>query len=306
MTHLTTVAGSLPVGVVGVADAHGHLWIDAPVAGAPTLTDGQAAATELALFGAAGGTLVVDCQPGGCGRDGRVLARLSAQSGVAVVAATGFHLRRYYTMAPGPWTLGGEDAARAFARELTEGLAEAPGIRAGVVKAAWTGEGGRGEDLMRAALTAARVTDRGLIVHTEAGARVEALPRLVEEVGVSPGRVQLSHVDKRPDAGLHRELARAGYMLGYDTFLRPTYEPERGVWPLLRAMIDDGLWRQITLGLDIVDANLWAARGGPGLRAIPLAIMARLRRDGVGEEAVRALGGGNVARLLAAPPEEVW
>lgn len=71
-------------------------------------------------------------------------------------------------------------------------------------------------------------------------------------------------------------------------------------------MIDDGLWRQMTLGLDIVDANLWAARGGPGLRAIPRAIMARLRRDEVGEEVVRALGGGNVARLLAAPLEEVW
>lgn len=220
MPHVTTVTGPLAADAVGVAEAHGHLWIDAPVAGAQALTDEQAAAAELALFNAAGGTLVVDCQPGGCGRDGRVLARLSAQSGVAVVAATGFHLRRYYTMAPGPWTLGGEDAARAFARELTEGLAEAPGIRAGVVKAAWTGEGGRGEDLMRAALTAAQVTDRGLIVHTEAGARVEALPRLVEEVGVAPGRVHLSHVDKRSDAGLHHELARAGYMLGYDTFLR--------------------------------------------------------------------------------------
>jgi len=305
MTYLTTVTGLLPAGDVGVAEAHGHLWIDAPVPDAPALTDQQAAATELALFGAAGGTLVVDCQPGGCGRDGRALARLSARSGVAVVAATGFHLRRYYAEGSGPWAHASADAAGVFARELTEGLREAPGVRAGVVKAAWTGEGGRGEDLMRAALTAARAIGRGLIVHTEAGARVEALPRLIEEVGVSPGRVQLSHVDKRPDAGLHRELARAGYLLGYDTFLRPTYEPERGVWPLLHAMIDDGLWRQITLGLDIVDAGLWAARGGPGLRAIPLAIMARLRRDGVGDEVVPALGGGNVARLLAAPPEEV-
>nr|MDQ2829091.1 phosphotriesterase [Chloroflexota bacterium] len=93
MTHLTTVTGPLAADAVGVAEAHGHVWIDAPVAGAPALTDEQAAAAELALFNAAGGTLVVDCQPGGCGRDGRVLARLSAQSGVAVVAASGFHLR---------------------------------------------------------------------------------------------------------------------------------------------------------------------------------------------------------------------
>ncbi len=92
MTHLTTVTGPLPACDIGVAEAHGHLWIDAPVPDAPTLTDEPAAATELALFRAAAGTLVVDCQPGGCGRDGRALARLSARSGVAVVAATGFHL----------------------------------------------------------------------------------------------------------------------------------------------------------------------------------------------------------------------
>ncbi len=296
---IETVAGPQPAADVGVADAHAHLWIAPRVPGAPALTDATLALSELIDFADAGGALVVDCQPGGCGRDGRVLARLARESPVAVVAATGFHLARYYPVGEGPWALGGDLSRTLFERELRQGLDEAPAVRAGVVKVAWTGDGGVLErELMRAALEAARRADAGVVVHTEAEAAVEGLVRLVEEVGLTPARVQLSHIDKRPDPALHRELARAGYVLGYDTFLRPKYDPERRVWPLLRAMIADGLWSQVTLGLDLVDVASWRVRGGPGLRALAVDVLARLRREGVADAIGRALSGGNVARLL--------
>jgi len=285
VTWIETVAGPRPAADVGVADAHAHLWIAPRVPDAPALTDPALALAELADFAAAGGTLVVDCQPGGCGRDGRVLARLTQVSTVAVVAATGFHLARYYPAGEGPWALGGDASRIQFERELRQGLAEEPTVRAGVVKAAWTGDGGDAErDLMRAALEAAQRAAAAVVVHTDAGAAVEGLVRLVDDSGLTPARVQLSHIDKRPDAALHRDLARAGYVLGYDTFLRPKYDPERHVWPLLRAMIADGLWPHITLGLDLVDAASWHVRGGAGLRAVgrragPPAPRGRGRRD---------------------------
>jgi hypothetical protein len=47
----------------------------------------------------------------------------------------------------------------------------------------------------------------------------------------------MCHVDKRPDVGLHRELARAGVLLGYDTFGRPKYNPDQGVWQLIPALV---------------------------------------------------------------------
>ncbi|RIK12691.1 MAG: hypothetical protein DCC51_16715, partial [Anaerolineae bacterium] len=94
-----TVLGPVDKGALGVVDAHSHLYI-APVAGgpsdAPVLVGETGVGRELATFRAAGGGAVVDCQPGGCGRDGRVLRRLSERTGVHVIAATGFHRRRYY------------------------------------------------------------------------------------------------------------------------------------------------------------------------------------------------------------------
>jgi phosphotriesterase-related protein len=301
--EIQTVRGLVPAANVGHVDAHSHIWIGRGVSGAPVLADEEAARAELEDFNSTGGSLVIDCQPGDIGRDGRVLGRLAGSTAVAIVASTGFHLERYYAPGSGPWAVSDDTALALFEQELREGLKEAPEARAGVIKSAWTGRGGRGEALIRVCLQAARRSDVGMVVHTERGADVEMLVRLVEEHSVSPGRVQLSHVDKRPDHGLHRDLARAGYLLGYDTFLRPKYHPEEHVWPLLRFMIAEGLWKQVTLGLDLVDVRDWHVWGGCGLRAIPTVVLPRLRREGVSDEAVKDLGGGNAARLLGLKTE---
>jgi phosphotriesterase-related protein len=227
-----------------------------------------------------------------------VLARLMRDSGIAIVASTGFHLREWYRPGAGPWA-GPAGALELFLGELKDGLVEEPAVRAGVVKCAWTGaDDGAERELMAAALTAARTADTGVVVHTERGAHVERLCETVLDAGLAPERVQLSHVDKRPDPGLHLELARAGFVLGYDTFLRPKYDPERHVWPLLRTLVDEGLWRHVTLGLDLVDTSAWRVCGGPGLRTLPRELVPRLRREGADGRALRALAGGNAIRML--------
>ena len=224
--------------------------------------------------------------------------RLALESPVAIVASTGFHLRKYYAPGEGPWYLGAEAAETLFRGEVCDGLAESPGVAAGSIKTAWTGTGGKEKELMRAALSAARATGTGVTVHTEMGERVEDLALLIVESGVSPARVQISHVDKRPDQQLHFDLARAGFILGYDTFLRPKYGPETGVWPLLAAMMAQGLHRHVAIGLDIVDRTLWHASGGPGLRTIPQTIIPRLRSLGAGEAEIQDMVAGNICRVL--------
>ena len=297
MTRIETVLGPRDGDGLRVVDAHAHVWIAGAPRGSPELADQSLALRELRDLRAFGGRALIDCQPGGCGRDGLVLRRLMRDSGVAIVAVTGFHMRRHYPGGGGPW--GDPDGAVAlFLRELREGLCEEPTARAGVVKCAWTGMPGVERELLRSVLHAARTAGAPLLVHTERGHAVEQLCDLIQAAGLPPGRVQLSHVDKRPDHGLHAEMARAGFVLGYDTFLRPRYDPEQGVWPLLRAMVDDGLWRNVTLGTDLVEHAAWRVAGGPGLRALPLGVLARLRREGMEGEPLDALAGGNAVRLL--------
>jgi predicted metal-dependent phosphotriesterase family hydrolase len=138
-----------------------------------------------------------------------------------------------------------------------------------------------------------------LAIHTERGAAAEELPGFFASLGLRPERLVICHIDKRPDFGLHRELAAAGALLEYDTFYRPKYDPERGVWPLLERMIEAGLAGSLALATDMAERELWESLGsGPGLPGFLTVIGARLRRMGVPAETLAGLLGGNIARRL--------
>ena len=305
--RVETVLGRRELPVGGLIDAHGHLWI-APPPGvpedAPVLDREDAITEELGAFAAAGGAAVVDCQPPGAGRDVRVLARLAALTGLAVVAATGFHLRRWHGRGGGgAWSLGADAARAAFVAELRDGLVEDGTVlpaRAGVVKAAHPGHSEPASDrLLAAAAGAAAEAGALLVVHTERGAAVEALAELLVGCGASPRRIMLCHVDKRPDLGLHRELAEAGFLLEYDTFLRPRYAPEANVWPLVDAMLAHGHDDAIACGLDLADASMWRFGGHPaGMAGLGSVVADGLRRRGATPSQVARLTGGTVHERL--------
>ena len=122
-----TVTGPLAIDTVTLADGHAHVWIDpAPeISGAARieLNDYDKVRAELEDFHALGGQLLVDCQPGTAGRDGRILQRLSRETGVAITATTGTHQRIYYAPGSWIWSAGADEAAAWFIGELTVGTA---------------------------------------------------------------------------------------------------------------------------------------------------------------------------------------
>jgi predicted metal-dependent phosphotriesterase family hydrolase len=304
--RIHTVTGLVPIEDIQLADGHGHVWIDPPEDVAPdarlVLNDRVAMEDELKDFRDAGGTLVVDCQPGGCGRDARMLARLAEATGVSITATTGFHRQKYYPPTSWLWTASEEEAAAYFVEELSAGTRETDGtVPATTIKVGYEGTlAGQSRVLIEAAAEAARQTGAPILCHTEEGRNVEALPLFFEDRGVAADRLYFCHVDKRPDIGLHRELARAGVLLGYDTLLRPQYRPDETTWPLIKEMVADGLGHQIAIGLDLARPHLLRRYGGqPGLLALPEQIMPRLQAEGISEPVIAQLTGKNVARRLA-------
>ena len=305
-TAVTTVLGPRQLHE-GVIDAHAHIWI-APVPGgapdAPVLDDEHAITTELRAFARMRGVALIDCQPPGCGRDPRRLVRIAEATGVDVIASTGFHLARYYPPGAAALVADADDLAAIFVAELCEGMVTDDGERvgacAGVVKAAH--EGGLDADFHRrisAATAAACAVGVPLVVHTERGGHVEQLAQALLALGMSAQDIMLCHLDKRPDLGLHRELAQAGFLLEYDTFLRPRYEPERNVWPLLDAMLAEGHARSIACATDLADRSMWRFGGHPiGVLGLAGVVPDGLRRRGASDAQVRALIGGNVAARL--------
>ena len=194
-----------------------------------------------------------------------------------------------------------EAARDYFVAEIVDGLAETRDtdqpVRAGFIKIAIPADPAElPAALWEAAAAASRDTGAALLAHTEAGAAAEQIVARLLGYGAAADRLVICHIDKRPDFGLHRELAQAGVLLEYDTFFRPKYDPERNVWPLLQRMAAAGLAGQIAIGTDLAGTAFWQEIGPA---ALPGEIVSRLRTLGFESSTIRRLTGGNIADRLA-------
>lgn len=307
--QIVTVCSVIPVPTSGVIDAHNHTWIE-PVSGAapgPLLDEYELIAADLKDYARAGGVGIIDCQPGGCGRNSLVERRLSEASGVFIVAATGYHLPKYYPPWAALWKMNADQACRYFVDELQLGTEESRSleqpVRAGFIKIACQEHL---EDspaaLLEGAAAAAYETNCAIEVHTEKGAAMEQIAAYFDKKGVALQRLILCHVDKRADYGLHRDLAQAGVLLEYDTFYRPKYHPDEALWPLLKKMLSTGYGQGVALATDMAEAESWKSLGGgPGLAALAEDIRPRLAAMGVTPEVIADVTGLNIAHRIARP-----
>ncbi len=307
-----TVTGPVPFPLLGLTDAHNHVWID-PVAdsdpASPVLNQFHPICAELYEYHKAGGDTILDCQPAGCGRNGNSLRELARASGVKIVACTGFHLRKYYSPDFWLWRAKPEGIASFMASELSEGLAETRSsvflVRAGFIKIAIEAslENTPAAALEGAALCASQ-TGAMLEIHTEKGAMAHEVAEFFLCRGVGLGQLVLCHMDKRADFGLHKELAQAGVLLEYDTFYRPKYQPEENLWPLIEKMVAAGLANRVALATDMADRQMYHnLGGGPGLASLPTHIRKQLLAREIPQVDLTLMLGDNIARRLVGLPE---
>jgi len=287
----------------GLTDAHNHIWIDPDqsLANAPYLNDEKKIIAELVSYNLSGGKTILDCQPYGCGRDGKKLLDLANHSGVQIITSTGYHLRRYYPKDFWLFKASAEDAKDLFLEELRTGLSECPAVQAGFIKIAFEDTVEKSPfSLIEGAAEAAIVSGSSLLVHTEQGKDTQNIIQLMLSLGVPKNKLVMCHMDKRAELALREAIAQEGILLEYDTFFRPKYKPDTNVWPLLESMVKNGYEKNIALGLDFADKNLWHSYGGkPGLNSITEIIIPRLEIIGINKSIIKRLTGSNIVRSLS-------
>ncbi len=291
-------------------DGYGHAWIAptslAPAAPAP-LNDEEHQADGLRGFARAAAprrAALLDAQPQGCGRDAAALARLSAKSGVAIAAVTGFHPASHYPTGRRPWITA--DAALAtFQRELEGGMREQPLARPAAVAASLGANAPADDPCWDAAVEACRLSGALLLVRLERGADLAGLVGYLAERGVAGERTYVCRMDSQPDDGLHRELASAGSLLGYGgrAFLD---ESMHGGNTGLERRLEDGHAGTVAIGLELAEPGAWgygrANEGeGAGPGAALVGVERRLRELGAGDHVVDAVLGQNLLARAARP-----
>jgi predicted metal-dependent phosphotriesterase family hydrolase len=304
-----TVAGPRPAGSLGVVDAHDHLFVASPALRGGELEDPGPVIEEVREARASGIASLVELTPIGLGRRPDLMRRVMDETGVAVIAATGYHRDAHYPAEH--WVRGAsvELLARRAITDLVEGmhpndwLDDAPldPARAGVIKGGASYQRISREEHRRleADAAASAATGAAIVVHTEIGTCGHEIVDLLEAGGAATDRIALAHLDRNPDLELHEELAARGAWLVYDTIGRIKYRPDSDLLDLIEGMIAAGQGDRLALGLDLGVRDYYRSfGGGPGLRSLMAAFVPRLRRR-IGDAATDALLVANPARLYA-------
>ncbi|MFD5898234.1 phosphotriesterase [Streptomyces sp. NPDC060366] len=303
--HLRTVTGTLPVSAVrGPALAHEHLVLDLDRAGDGAAVlhadpHGPAVTTELThLREEYGLGLVVELTCRGMGRSPHALARISEQSGVPVVAATGWYYEPFH-----PAELNGagvEELTATLVREIHDGFGDT-GIRPGVL-----GEIGSHGDapsepetrVLLASAHAAVATGLSVATHAQLGRGGLAQLELLTGAGLPPHRISLGHQDLLDAPSVHRELAASGAYVAFDTVGKESYQSDTTRLRLLLALVEAGHADRVLLSCDISRHAYLRSEGGQGYGHLFRSFLPRVRAAGVDEDLIDLMTRRNPLRFL--------
>ena len=313
--QVLTVSGLLRATELGVTDAHDHLALRSPALAGQEFDDADKAIEEVRDAQAGGLQSIVEVTPIGLGRNPALMRRVADETGINVIAATGFHRDAHYPS--GHWVYDASDDVlrERMVTDIERGMHPADwsdaalpldAARAGVIKmgASYQRVSKQERRRLEAACQAALQTGVAILCHTEVGTAADEIIDICEAAGLPAERLILAHTDRNPDPELHVELCARGVYLEYDTAGRIKYRPDSDLLRLISEVVGPGFGDRILLGLDLGRRDYFRAYdGGPGMRYLLGTFAPRLERR-IGAEQVRRILVDNPARAFAlAPPQ---
>jgi phosphotriesterase-related protein len=198
---------------------------------------------------------VVDCTTLELGRDVNLMARAARQTGVNIIACSGWWIE------PPPYFVAGvpiKQLARVFVREIRQGIAGTD-IQAGILKAASDAEGVNPwqEKVLRAVAQAHLQTGVPIMLHSCSPKRIgERQISILKEEGVDLRRVKMDHSNDTTDLHYLTWLLDQGCYLGMDRYPGKEGLTSGERTQTLKALIDAGYADRLLVSHDWALADM--------------------------------------------------
>jgi len=265
------------------------------------------AVREVADFKRSGGGTIVEVTPIGQGRDPAGLREISRQTGVNIIANTGFYIEAGHPSYVAEKSA--DELADILVQEIAEGI-DGTGVRPGFMGDVGTTKtvSKNEEKCLRAVARAHLRTGVPFGIHVDPSHRQAMIVvRILREEGVRPERMVMEHMDEQPDHDYQLEVAETGVYLEFDTwgsefYYGPPYsvpEPrdiERA--ECVKYLIDKGHLNQLLLAQDVWLRQLMKKYGGEGYDSLFRYGIPRLKLAGVTQEQIDVMLVENPKRLL--------
>jgi len=266
---------------------------------------------ELMAFKRAGGGAFVDLTLRDIGRDPLLLAGVSREVGIPIIAGCGYYIHASHPPDMDDKTV--EDIAEEIHRDVTFGM-EGTNIRAGVIGEIGTSEvihPNEKKTLIAAAMVQQQ-TGLGLHVHTDLWARrgLEVIDTLTAH-GAAADKICINHVDVDIVSDYLKALLYRGAYIEFDNFGKEFYADRRHKSVLrgrfardiervrtIMELISCGYLRQILVSNDVCLKIGLHRYGGWGYDHILTNIVPMMEDEGIELEQIRELMCGNPARFL--------
>lgn len=306
MAIIRTVTGDIDPTNLGITYGHDHLLFLPPPPYSEQdpdlrLDDVNAAIREVNYFKMAGGASIVEMSTVEMGRDPRGMRRISEETGVNIIAATGFNKGKFAASYAG--NLSEDEIFTMMVKDLTQGM-DGTTIKAGLIKVSTSLNEIQPveEKILRAAIRAHHETGAPISTHTEAGSKaLDQIQRFLEG-GVSPDHLLIGHLDRRLEWDYLLEVAKTGVYLGFDQISKEKYYPDAVRIEMIQRLAAEGYGDRILLSGDLARKSYWPSFGfgyGPGLTYILWRFIPWLIEAGASRELVDNLLIHNAARLFA-------
>ena len=296
---INTVKGQIKD--LGITMCHEHIILDLRHVrkdDSSYILDEKLAIKEVNLAKKLGINTMIDVTCNDMGRDVLKLKKVSEETGINIICATGFYLKEYHTNFVKNAEI--DEISNLLLKECAIGI-DNTSIKAGII-----GEIGCSKAMiysselkvLKAAGRTSKITNIPVSTHCDMGLLALEQINILQNEGTNPDKIIIGHTDLVDDSLYHQNIVKTGANIAFDTIGKRAYLSDEKRADNLVKLIEKGFLDKILVSQDVSKKTYLVSNGSYGYTKVMGDFIKLLYERGVKKEEIDIILVKNPQRIL--------